>query len=143
MDSYRAEKQATHSIQLEDEDAEIEPVPTGGGGHTAEPELEPLSQIVANFNQMWGGEFTSTAQVAKAIEGIPEGVAADPAYKNARANSDAQNARVEHDAALQKLITSMVRTHTELYKQFAENPEFKAWLSNNVFWATYLAQQDK
>ena len=92
---------------------------------------------------MWGGEFTSPDQVAKAIEGIPEGVAADPAYKNAMLNSDAQNARVEHDAALQKLITSMVRTHTELYKQFAENPEFKAWLSSNVFWATYLAQKDQ
>ena len=138
MDSYRAEKQATQSIALEDADAEIEPVQTGGGGHVAEPELEPLSQIVATFNQMWGGEFTSPEQVAKAIEGIPEGVAADPAYKNAMANSDAQNARVEHDAALQKLITSMVRTHTELYKQFAENPDFKAWLSNTVFWATYL-----
>ena len=37
----------------------------------------------------------------------------------------------------------MVRTHNELYKQFAENPEFKAWLSNNVTWATYLAQQDQ
>ena len=22
------------------------------------------------------------------------------------------------------------------------NPEFKAWLSNTVFWATYLAHQD-
>ena len=143
MDSYRAEKQATQSIVLEDEDAEIDPVPTGGGGHIDDPELEPLSQIVATFNQMWGGEFTSPDQVAKAIEGIPEGVAADPAYKYAMLNSDAQNARVEHDAALQKLITSMVRTHTELYKQFAENPEFKAWLSNNVFWATYLAQQEQ
>ena len=143
MDSYRAEKQATQSIALEDDDGIIDPVPTGGGGHMAEPELEPLSQIVATFNQMWGGEFTNPDQVAKAIQGIPEGVAADQAYKNAMANPDAQNARVEHDAALQKLITSMVRTHTELYKQFAENPEFKAWLSNTVFWATYLAQQDK
>ena len=143
MDSYRAEKQATQSIAPEDEDAEIDPVPTGGGGHIAEPDLEPLSQIVATFNQMWGSDFTDPVQVAKAIEGIPEGVAADPAYKNALTNSDAENARVEHDAALKKLITSMVRTHTELYKQFAENPEFRAWLSNNVFWATYLAQKDQ
>ena len=37
MDSYRAEKQATQSIVLEDEDAEIDPVPTRGGGHVPEP----------------------------------------------------------------------------------------------------------
>ena len=32
MDSYRVEKQAVMKIQLADEDAEIEPVPTSGGG---------------------------------------------------------------------------------------------------------------
>src|SRR5690606_30127475 len=33
MDSYRVEKQATMRITLTDADAEIEPVPTAGGGH--------------------------------------------------------------------------------------------------------------
>ena len=37
MDSYRVEKQAAQAIQLPDEDAEIEPVPTSGGGQKAEP----------------------------------------------------------------------------------------------------------
>ena len=35
MDSYRAEKKATLAIALPDADAEIEPVPTSGGGHKA------------------------------------------------------------------------------------------------------------
>ena len=37
MDSYRVEKQAVQAIQLPDEDAEIGPVPTDGGGHKPEP----------------------------------------------------------------------------------------------------------
>ena len=37
MDSYRAEKKATLAIALPDADAEIEPVPTSGGGRKAEP----------------------------------------------------------------------------------------------------------
>ena len=139
MDSYRTEKQATQRITLEDEDAEIDPVPVGGGGHIQEPEMERLSQIVATFNEIWGGEFTTPDQVAKAIQGMPELVTNDSAYKNAMLNSDQQNARIEHDAALRRLITSMVRSNTELYKQYTDNAEFRSWLNETVFWTTYLS----
>ena len=139
MDSYRTQKQATQRITLEDEDAEIDPVPVGGGGHIQEPEMERLSQIVATFNEIWGGEFTTPDQVAKAIQGMPELVTNDSAYKNAMLNSDQQNARIEHDAALRRLITSMVRSNTELYKRYTDNAEFRSWLNETVFWTTYLS----
>ena len=138
MDTYRVEKQATQRIAPEDDDAELDPVPVGSGGQRHEPEMAPLSQIVATFNELWGGDFTNPDQITRALQGIPEQVANDSAYKNARLNSDAQNARIEHDAALQRLITSMVRTQTELYKKYTENPEFQAWLSGQVFWLTYM-----
>ena len=139
MDSYRTEKQATQRITLEDEDAEIDPVPVGSGGRIQEPEMERLSQIVATFNEIWGGEFTTPDQVAKAIQGMPELVTNDSAYKNAMLNSDQQNARIEHDAALRRLITSMVRSNTELYKRYTDNAEFRSWLNETVFWTTYLS----
>ena len=138
MDTYRAEKQAAQRIAPEDDDAELDPVPVGSGGQRREPEMEPLSRIIATFNELWGGDFTDPDQITRALQGIPEQVANDSAYKNARMNSDAQNARIEHDAALQRLITSMVRNHTELYKRYTENPEFREWLSGQVFWLTYM-----
>lgn len=46
MDSYRVEKQSAMKIQLPDEDGEIEPVPTTGGGPKAEPDLDRLSNIL-------------------------------------------------------------------------------------------------
>ena len=46
MDSYRVEKQATMKIALADDDAEIVPVPTSGGGSKPELELDLLSNIV-------------------------------------------------------------------------------------------------
>ena len=137
MDTYRAEKQAAQRIAPEDDDAELDPVPVGSGGQRLEPEMEPLSRIVATFNELWGGDFTDPDQITRALQGIPEQVANDSAYKNARMNSDPQNARIEHDAALQRLITSMVRNQTELYKRYTENPEFREWLSGQVFWLTY------
>jgi type I restriction enzyme R subunit len=54
MDSYRVEKKAVVKIQLPDADAEIEPVPTTGGGGKAEPELDRLSNIIKTFNEQFG-----------------------------------------------------------------------------------------
>jgi len=54
MDSYRVEKQAVAKIQLPDADAEIEPVPTTGGGRKPEPELDRLSNIIKAFNDQFG-----------------------------------------------------------------------------------------
>ena len=54
MDSYRVEKQAVRDIQLPDEDAEIEPAATAGGGHKPDPELERLSNIIREFNDRFG-----------------------------------------------------------------------------------------
>ena len=54
LDSYRVEKQAMQWIMLPDEDAEIDPVPNGGSGHRAEPELDRLSNILRTFNEHFG-----------------------------------------------------------------------------------------
>ncbi len=52
-------------------------------------------------------------------------------------NNDKKTARVEHDAALKRAVTSLVADHTELFKQFVDNPEFGKWLADSVFQATY------
>ena len=54
MDSYRVEKQAMQKIMLPDEDAEIDPVPTGATGHQTDPELDQLSNIIRAFNDLFG-----------------------------------------------------------------------------------------
>ena len=54
MDSYRVEKQAAKDIQLPDQDAEIGPVPTEGGGRKPEPEMDRLSNILQQFNDLFG-----------------------------------------------------------------------------------------
>ena len=113
-------------------------MPAGGGGHRHEPELAPLTQIVATFNETWGTDFTDADKVAELIRTLPDQVVADTAYQNARRNSDPQNARIEHDAALRRLITSMVRTNTELFRAYTENPDFRSWLTDQMFWLTYL-----
>ena len=68
---------------------------------------------------------------------IPAKVAADKAYQDARKNSDRQDARIEHDGALQRVMMELLADHTELFKPFSDNPGFKEWLSDTIFQSTY------
>ena len=139
MDSYRVEKRAAVKILLPDEDGEIEPVPAAGGSRKPEPELDRLSNIIKTFNDQFGNiEWTDRDRVHRLItEEIPNRVAADPAYRNAVKNSDKQNARIEHDHALVRVMTALLQDDTELFKQFTDNEGFRRWLSDTVFALTY------
>jgi type I restriction enzyme R subunit len=139
MDSYRVEKRAAMKIQLPDEDGSIGSVPTTGGGGKAEPELDRLSNILRSFNDQFGNiPWTDTDRVHKLItEDIPNRVAADTAYQNAKKNSDKQNARIEHDKALARVMTAVLKDDTELFKQFMDNESFRRWLTDTVFGLTY------
>lgn len=139
MESYRVEKKAAMKIALPDEDAEIEPVPTTGGGRKAEPEIDLLSNIIKTFNDYFGNiGWTDADRVQRLItEEIPAKVAADTAYQNAKKNSDRQNARIEHDKALGRVMNSVLKDDTELFKQFSDNESFRKWLTDTVFAMTY------
>jgi type I restriction enzyme R subunit len=139
MDSYRVEKQAAQRVQLTDQDVEIDPVPTDGGGHKAEPELDRLSNIIRSFNDLFGNITWEDADRIRQLISteIPNKVAANAAYQNAKQNSDKQNARIEHDKALGSVIVGLMKDDTELFKQFSDNPEFKRWLADTIFSETY------
>ena len=139
MDSYRVEKRAAQAIQLPDAEAEIGPVPAEGGGRKPEPELDLLSNILTTFNDQFGNiAWEDTDRVRQLItRQIPQKVAADTAYQNAIKNSDKQNARIEHDKALARVIVGVMKDDTELFKQFSDNPEFKRWLTDTIFSVTY------
>ena len=139
LDSYRVEKQAMQKILLPDEDAEIGPVPTSAGGSRPEPELDQLSNILRTFNEHFGDiQWEDADRVRQLIiDTIPSRVAADTAFRNARQNSDRQNARIEHDKALMRVMTAVMRDDTELFKQFVDNASFKRWLTDTVFSLAY------
>jgi type I restriction enzyme R subunit len=55
-------------------------------------------------------------------------------------NNDKKTARIEHDAALQRVMIDLLSDHTELFKQFMDNQGFRKWLSDSVFQVTYGKQ---
>ncbi|VBF49768.1 type I restriction endonuclease subunit R [Burkholderia pseudomallei] len=139
MDSYRVEAQASLKMSMDDTDALIEPPPPGGGGSKGAPEVDKLSNIIREFNDLFGNiDWKDEDKIRKVItEEIPARVARDKAYQNAQANSDKQNAKLEHDKALKRVVLELLADHTELFKQFSDNSNFKRWLTDMVFDSTY------
>lgn len=138
LDSYRLEAQESMSIKLEDADAEVAPVPAGSAGHIVNPEMDLLSIILNDFNDMFGNiDWKEPDNVRRQIIAIPDMVAKDEKYQNAMKNSDKQNARMESERALQQVVFSVMADNMELFKQFQDNPSFKKWLSDMVFNMTY------
>ena len=92
-----------------------------------------------SFNELFGNvPWNDKDKIRQVIaEELPPKVAADRAYQNAMKNSDKPNARIEHDKALERVMTELIADHTELFKQFSDNPGFKKWLSDIMFGATY------
>jgi len=139
IESYRAEKRATMQIILADEDTEIEPVPTAGIGHRGEPEMDRLSNILKLFNDQFGNiEWDDKDRIARLItEDLPALVEANVAFQNARNNSDKQNARIEHDKAVQTAAISVMNDNTQFYKEFSDNPSFRKMVLDTVFTIVY------
>ena len=138
LDSYRNEARDSLSIKLDDEDAEVAPVPSSGATQIVSPEMDLLSTILSNFNDIFGNiDWKDADNVKRQILEIPAIVSKDEKYQNAMRNSDEQSARLESERALQKVIIDIMADNMELFKQFQDNPSFKKWLSNMVFNLTY------
>ena len=139
MDSYRVEKKQALSIASDDGDAEIDPFQIGGGGHKPVPEVDRLSNILKAFNEQFGTLFKDADRVFQRIkEDIAPKVAADPAFKNALENTPAA-ARIEHDKVLAKVMLTLLKDDTQVYKQFVENEAFRRAVSDFVYSLTSAA----
>jgi type I restriction enzyme R subunit len=138
LESYRTEVLAKRSIALKAEDGEIEPVPTGGGAGKPDPEMEYLSKIVQQFNDLFGNlDWKDKPAIEKlVVEEIPKKVAQNTDYQNALKNADKQNALIQHDKALEETLVDLVTDHAELFKLWMEPGGFREFLSKHSFEAT-------
>ena len=142
MDSYRVEKKAAMKIQLPDADAEIEPVPTTRRRPQARARagsaLEHPQGVQRPVRQHPVDRRRPGAQADH--RGHPEPRRRGHGLPERQAELDKQNARIEHDKALARVMTAVLKDDTELFKQFMDNESFKRWLTDTVFGLTYNNQ---
>ncbi len=142
LDSYRVEQKAKEDIALAG-DVALDPVPTSGVSRKPEPELDFLSHIVKVFNDTFGNiAWQDKDRIEQFLsEELPKKVAANKEFQNAMTNSDEQNARIAHDKALNDAMDEVVMDHTELYKQFSDNPDFRKGLAETIFRLLYAQRK--
>jgi type I restriction enzyme R subunit len=132
LDSYRIDRKPQQSIPLPDDDATLDPAPVSGGGLKPEPELDPLSVIVTNFNEQYGTSFNDEDRIRRLIrDEIAPQVAQDQRYRNARANTP-NTAGIELEAALNRAVDPLFLDQTEFYKQFKDNDLFRNFVRESV-----------
>lgn len=98
-----------------------------------EPESDRLSNILKAFNEQFGTLFNDSDRIFTRIKDeIAPLVAADQAFGNARENTPGA-ARIEHDKALAKVMPTLLKDDTQVYKQFVENEAFRRAVSDFVY----------
>lgn len=138
VESYRVEQKTTEAILLGDA-TELAPTPPEPRGSQYEPDLDFLSQIIQEFNDRFGNiDWTDRDRVRRFLfEDLPREVSQDEEYQNAKQSSDRQNARITYEKKLKNAFQDFVYDHTEAYRQYTDNPEFKNWLTNTLFEMDY------
>lgn len=136
MESYRLQKEGEFNIHLQQGD-ELKPIPTDMRGGAAEPEMEYLSNIVKAFNEKFGTTFTNEDKVRKMTQDLMQDVKDDKsAMDNISASlsrNDLQNAQITFADILKEKMINHIDSNFEVFKEYNDNPEFKAFLAGQMF----------
>lgn len=135
LDSYRLQKQGEFRITLQQGD-ELMPA-SEMSRVVSEPEMETLSNIVKAFNDRFGTQFTNEDKVRKMTADLMQDVKDDQAAMdniNASLNkNDIQNAQITFTDILKEKMINHIDTSFEVFKEYNDNPEFKAFLAGQMF----------
>ena len=111
----------------------LEEVGLEGGDHQPKLDLDRLSNILEAFNEQFGTLFNNADRIFTRIkEEIASLVASDQAFRNARENTPAA-ARIEHHKTLARVMLTLLKNNTQIYKQFVENGAFRRAVSDFVY----------
>jgi type I restriction enzyme R subunit len=128
-------RQGEFNITLE-QGKELMPSSEMGSG-VAEPEMETLSNIVKAFNDRFGTTFTNEDKVRRMTAELMQDVKTDQAAMdniNASLNkNDIQNAQITFTDILKEKMINHIDSNFEVFKEYNDNPEFKAFLAGQMF----------
>jgi type I restriction enzyme R subunit len=133
FDRYRLEKREERDIQLQNTNSEIAPVPTFTSTSVAEPDMQHLSTIETQFNELFGNiEWADNEVVRKQVTEIAERVAEDDTVRNSMLNSDDETANQDCDQSTASQMAIMTATHTELMKVYWQRADFRESLNQMI-----------
>ncbi len=134
FDQYRLVKGEELSIELENKDSEVDPIPVGQPKGKAEPQMEKLSDILDEFN---GINWINKEKVKEQLEELPVRLQADEAFVNAVRNSNRETALQQFSQSMLSIAVQMLNENTEFTRNYLDNPEFMNFINQRVFQVAY------
>ena len=134
FDKYRLIKNEEQKIELENKNAEIDPIPVGSPKGPQEPELAKLSDILNEWNDI---HFTNIDKAKEQLEELPARLQADETFVNAAKNSNKETAMQQCASSLMMIVASMLNENTEFCRYYLDHPDFMNAINLRVFDAVY------
>ena len=136
FDKYRIVKEEERQIVLENENAEVKPVPVGQGSGKPQPEMEALSNIVKDFNDLFGNiDWKNRDEVQRQINELPNRIAGSADFVNAVKNGDSQVAQITFNDDMVAIVAAMLEEKTEFVQTYFNNPDFQNMVNTRVYQA--------
>ena len=135
MESYRVSRQGMTNTALGEEDNEVAPLPVVGSGQQRDPEFDSLENIIEAFNERFGDiEWEDSDKVRKILsEDIPNELKTNSDTMQTIQSSDPQNAKIASDRKLAEFMQELLFTHTEIFKKFTNDSDFKSRYEDFIF----------
>ena len=134
FDKYRLIKNEEQKIELENKNAEIDPIPVGSPKGPQEPEMAKLSDILNEWNDI---HFTNIDKAKEQLEELPARLQADETFVNAAKNSNKETAMQQCASSLMMIVASMLNENTEFCRYYLDHPDFMNAINQRVFDSVY------
>lgn len=136
FDKYRIVKEEERQIVLENENAEVAPVPVGHGTGKPVPEMEALSTIVKDFNELFGNiDWKNRDEVQRQINELPARIVGSVDFANAVKNGDSQVAQITFNDDMIAIVAAMLEEKTEFVQAYFGNKDFHNFVNARVYQA--------
>ena len=136
FDKYRIVKEEERQIVLENENAEVAPVPVGHGTGKPVPEMEALSTIVKDFNELFGNiDWKNRDEGQRQINELPARIAGSVDFANAVKNGDSQVAQITFNDDMIAIVAAMLEEKTEFVQTYFGNKDFQNFVNARVYQA--------
>jgi len=133
MDKYRTVlQQEKVDILLDAEIGYVDPIPVEAGGEDVQKEFDTLENIVDGFNRRFGDGF-SDEEINILATQIPEIMKTKEEDLEYIFNSDKANAKISSDELIKKVMSTLMFTHTDVFKKYSNDGDFKRKYDDFIF----------
>ena len=122
-------------------DLPVKPIPVGTGGDKPQPEMDALSSIVKDFNDIYGNiEWKNRDEVLRQIEELPARITPSVDLVNAVRNGDRLVAQITFNDDIINIVAGMLEEKTEFVQTYFANQNFQNFANARVFQAAINQQ---